>query len=343
MNNPKISIIIPVYNGEKYLRDCIHSIKQQSFDDYEVIFVNDGSSDNSQSLLMQFASEDERCSVHEIPNGGVSKARNFGLQKARGEWITFVDCDDWLEPDYLESLLAMTSNEIDIVMANFYFNKQGNQQTQAECSQSVVLKKDFPVYPLAMMVEDCAAWNKLRISVEILCAACNKLTRRQLITSNSIKFADDLKLNEDGLFHLICYFKARNVVIIDKPLYHYRISETSSNYRYRPEIHDQMMIWKKHFANVCCNLPDKEKKCFDSLSSYRMFLNLMSLYVIHKENKNGLLGKVKMLRTFLNTGIYDVEVVPKVRWFKVFEIFFLKKKYSFLLILMSLLRKKLKK
>lgn len=102
MNNPKISIIVPVYNVEKYLRRCLDSIVTQTFTDWECICVDDGSPDNSGEILDEYAVKDKLFVIIHKENGGVSSARNAGFDTARGEWISFVDSDDWIERDCFE-------------------------------------------------------------------------------------------------------------------------------------------------------------------------------------------------------------------------------------------------
>lgn len=341
---PKITIIIPVYNGEKYLKPCLDSILSQTFNDYEVVLVNDGSTDGSQAVLDEYSRNDKRFFSYKVQNGGVSKARNFGLSKARGEWVTFVDCDDWLETDYLEILYSHINKEVDIVMANFYFDKENKEERIAQCSSAIIHKTDFSAYPFALMVEDCAVWNKKRISVEILCAACNKLTRRQLITSNNIHFEEKLQLNEDGLFHLSCFLKARDVVIIDTPLYHYRILNSSSNNRFRPNVDEQMRIWKNCFEKVIADFSERDKEVFGSLSAYRRYLNLVSLNLNNVENRIGFFEKLKQLNSYLSNGTYEVCIIPtSLKWFKRLEMFFLKYKCFLPLLVLSNIRLKFKK
>lgn len=340
----KITIIVPVYNGEKFLKPCLESIRAQTFSDYEVILVNDGSSDNSQQILEDYSKKDERFFTYNLPNGGVSKARNFGLSKAQGEWITFVDCDDWLEINYLEVLYSQVDENVDIVMASFFFNKENIGESITKCSLPIIHKSDFSAYPFAMMVEDCAELNNLSISVEILCAACNKLTRRQLIISNNIKFEERLQLNEDGLFHLSCYLKANDIIIIDKPLYHYRILRTSSNYRFRPNVDEQMGVWKECFEQAVSSFSKQDKEIFSSLSAYRRYLNLMSLNVNNPDNKIGFVKKYNNLCSFIKNGGYEVYIIPNsLKWFKRLEMYFLKHKCYLALFILSNIRLKLKR
>ena len=101
----KISIIVPVYNVEKYIDRCISSLLDQDIDDYEIIIVNDGSTDGSWDILLELARQDKRIEVYSKANGGVAETRNLLLKKARGEWVLFIDSDDWIEPDTVESLM----------------------------------------------------------------------------------------------------------------------------------------------------------------------------------------------------------------------------------------------
>ena len=102
---PKISIIVPVYNVEQYLERCVESILKQTITNFELILINDGSSDNSGPVCDELSRKDTRIRVHHIQNGGVSNARNLGIQSSRGEWISFIDSDDFVTEDYLETLL----------------------------------------------------------------------------------------------------------------------------------------------------------------------------------------------------------------------------------------------
>lgn len=109
MNQPKISVIVPVYNAEKWLRRCVDSILAQTYTDFELLLVDDGSTDGSGAICDEYATLDARIRPFHKPNGGVSSARNLGLDNARGEWICFVDSDNWMAKNSLESLLTVDS------------------------------------------------------------------------------------------------------------------------------------------------------------------------------------------------------------------------------------------
>ena len=102
--HPKISIIIPIYKVEKYIRECLDSILNQTFTDWEALLIDDGSPDNSGVICDEYAAKDNRFKVFHKENGGVSSARNLGLEKATGEWVTFIDADDWIEKEAVYQL-----------------------------------------------------------------------------------------------------------------------------------------------------------------------------------------------------------------------------------------------
>ena len=116
LNMAKISVIIPIYNAEVYLENCLESIKNQSFTDYEVLLIDDGSTDNSGKICDVFATKDFRFQVIHKSNGGVSSARNIGIEQAKGEWICFMDSDDTVEKDYLQHLYQGANQQNDILV-----------------------------------------------------------------------------------------------------------------------------------------------------------------------------------------------------------------------------------
>lgn len=131
MNNPAISIIIPVYNAEKYLRRCIESVLSQSFTDFELILVDDGSKDSSPQICDEYVAKDDRVRVIHKENGGVSAARNDGLDIAKGEYVTFIDSDDWVKKEYLQGFYDKHS--FDFVIGSFVNEPSGKIRKINEC------------------------------------------------------------------------------------------------------------------------------------------------------------------------------------------------------------------
>ena len=140
---PKISVIVPVYNTEKYLRRCIDSVLAQTYQDFELLLIDDGSKDSSGAICDEYAEKDTRVRVFHKENGGVSSARNLGLDNAKGEWVTFIDSDDYFLPKGLTVLYSTAmQRRTNVSVANFYVEKNKKRYGQCEgCSR--VVKDNF--------------------------------------------------------------------------------------------------------------------------------------------------------------------------------------------------------
>ena len=156
MNNPAISIIIPVYNAENYLRRCIESVLSQSFTDFELILMDDGSKDKSPQICDEYASQDTRVQVIHKANGGVSAARNDGLDIAKGEYVTFIDSDDWVEREYLQSLYDKRS--LDFVIGSFINEPSGKQR---KINEYTFIGDKLKDYITKTYLSDGYPWGKL--------------------------------------------------------------------------------------------------------------------------------------------------------------------------------------
>lgn len=143
MNNPKVSVIVPVYNVEKLLQRCIDSILAQTFTDFELLLIDDGSKDKSGEICDEYAAKDSRIRVFHKQNGGVSTARNLGIDKAQGEWIYFVDSDDIVLPSALGTFCSLIYSDSELVMAGFYTSDENNtvreqRKMVRQCELSVI-------------------------------------------------------------------------------------------------------------------------------------------------------------------------------------------------------------
>lgn len=204
MRSFKISIIVPVYNAGKTLNKCISSILQQTFKDWELILVNDGSTDNSALICDEYVQLDKRIKVFHKSNGGVSSARNVGLDNAKGEWITFIDSDDWVENNYLSNLYQ--NDENDIVAS--YFIAEGWREWV-----SVPLKEY--VYDEGQMKDFMD--NCLLDFIYI----CSKLFRHSIIKSYKLRFDENISYGEDTLFVYQYLQYIKSVRTSSEATYHY--------------------------------------------------------------------------------------------------------------------------
>ena len=185
-----ISIIIPVYNAEKYLRQCLDSVINQTYPYWEAILVDDGSSDASPAICDEYAKKDSRFKVVHQANGGASRARNVGLNNANGEWITFLDADDMLKNNALEYYADHVNEDIDMVMAG-YVNVDDISQVifEPQTHEDVLLNKE---QALTMMYEPL--WFPYQGYL------WNKCYRKSLIDDYQLRFDERIFLNEDRLF-----------------------------------------------------------------------------------------------------------------------------------------------
>jgi glycosyltransferase involved in cell wall biosynthesis len=207
----RISIIIPVYNVEAYLRRCLDSVINQTHTNLEIICVDDGSTDNSGSICDEYAERDSRIRVFHKKNGGVSSARNVGLDNFTSDYLGFVDADDQIEPYmYKELYSAMISEEASLSAVNF--TRNGIVETPREpTSTGIFTRNEMLLYAIRNV--HYAGFGRI---------VCNKLFYSRVIRDNKMKFDESLKIAEDFRFlaELLLYDKLSGV-FVDKPLYHY--------------------------------------------------------------------------------------------------------------------------
>ena len=207
---PKISVIVPVYNVEKYLHRCIDSILAQTFTDFELLLIDDGSKDNSGAICDEYAARDSRVQVFHKENGGVSSARNLGLDNAQGEWITFVDSDDWIEPILIESCVAVIrkKHNIDVIRYGYYEEESLNKQI-IRCSSN---ENDI-IFSLNTFFEKCdnyCYWGFV----------WNTAFRRDLI--RELRFDENINYCEDHIFTYEYMIRCKTMRFLSLPLYHYQ-------------------------------------------------------------------------------------------------------------------------
>lgn len=219
---PKLSIIIPVYNTESYLPQCLDSILSQSFTDFELLLIDDGSTDNSGAICDNYAQKDTRIKVFHLINGGVSSARNFGLDKALGEWIYFVDSDDELFPEGLRTMVECISDEVDSVMGGFeQYEANGKLwETSNVRTTELLTKRDslLVLYPEHSI--HCYYY---------LGYMCLRMFRNKLIQVYSLRFDTTISIKEDTLFitQYLCKSNGKTR-FTTTPVYKYKMRKSSA-------------------------------------------------------------------------------------------------------------------
>ena len=207
---PVVSIIVPVYNAEKFLHRCIDSIHAQTFTDWELLLIDDGSMDRSGQICDEYAAKDERIRIFHKENGGVSSARNIGLDYARGEWITFVDSDDWVSEDLLKELVKHSDS--DLVVADFCDEGEGQWNEKLPVGQWQGKELSGIIENSIALVRFTAPWCKL--------------FKNSLI--GQTRFHVELTTQEDALFVFRYLCVVQNIQIIPNKGYHYN-RETSGS------------------------------------------------------------------------------------------------------------------
>lgn len=216
--SPQLSIVVPIYNAAAVLERCIRSILNQSFADFELILVNDGSKDNSLEICKRFATNDQRIVIIDKTNGGAGSARNAGLAVAKGEYIAFPDADDWLEPSMYQELMDAAHNKhSDLVICGMYFwNEHALNDPKAR-------RESKPDSVSFTSENECRA-NVMTFLPDSYTFGVpwNKLYRLETIRQNDITFCD-LKRNQDAVFNLDFYHCIKSLVTVPQPLYNYVI------------------------------------------------------------------------------------------------------------------------
>ena len=271
MTVPKISIIVPVFNVEQYLPRCIDSILNQSFRNFELLLIDDGSSDNSGNICDRYAKNDFRIKVFHKKNGGVSSARNVGIDNAIGDWIFFSDADDELFPNGLSILYASIGHNVDLVMAGY-----------ERYSNDGKLAYSMPIRSHRILNRKEGVRNMFRpLYYEYQGYLWTKLFKREIIQLG-VRFDERIYFNEDRLFcvNYLCLQKG-NVFYTTTPVYKYYERSSSAistlkkefNYKFLTDFDSYIQIM--HLVSIYGLLQDAKIIKFSFISSYMRIQNMM--------------------------------------------------------------------
>ncbi len=262
MIGEKISVIVPVYNVEAYLERCVESILQQTYANFELFLINDGSTDSSGVICDNLASQHENVKVYHLENAGVSNARNTGIKLATGAWITFIDSDDFVTKDYLEILIGAVDDEesVGFTIAPLHHINNG-------------IITDLPPHSGKKEI-----WSTEETMKELLMTTRTsffpvaKLFKRELLADE--KFNVDYHLAEDALFLTELLLKTRcSSVFIDKPIYYYDHREGSATTSVNQHVFDTIEVYKKIIDQVSQAFPNlkyelKNRECWSYITVY---------------------------------------------------------------------------
>lgn len=224
----KLSIVIPVYNGAPYIKSCLENLDRQTLQDWEAIFVNDGSRDDTWQVLTELVTPKEKCRALTQTNGGTSKARNTGLASAAGQYVTFMDVDDELDLHMYEIMVRlMEQTQADIGVCGYYF------KVETENAAPYLEAKSYP----PCVLKGRSAIQKKLISLwdtDMLSNVWNKLYRMDWLQENGLRYREGHVYTEDRVFNRACVEKCRTLAVTEQCLYYYireRVGSTSEKYR----------------------------------------------------------------------------------------------------------------
>ena len=267
--NPLISIIIPVYNVQDYLRECLDSVCGQTYRNIEIILIDDGSTDDSGNICDEYAQKDSRIIVNHKNNDGVSKARNNGMDIAKGKYISFVDSDDWIDRCYCEVLLNKAVALAADIVACSLIGEDGTNK----CTVDGLTDSSGEMRRVNLVDEKFEFFRWYSINGPFC-----KLFKRDLV--EKIRFDESLCVGEDLVFYIQALKNAKLCEAIAFPLYHYRIREGSAMHvKDIPHLYSEIIAWDK-----VCNMLNKEWKSYERASEKLLFYTFRLLKLVYKNN-----------------------------------------------------------
>lgn len=215
---PEISIIIPVYNSSKYIKSCLDSILNQTFKNFEVIIIDDGSTDNSYDILKEYSTKNTSIKLFKNSNHGVSFTRNYGISLAQADYLCFIDSDDWIDENYLENFynVIQLNPEIDYIVQGIKYD-WGNDKTKELFSYKEIIIKETEIA------------NSI-VDYKLLHNGCPvaKLFKRSIIEKKKLRFNENICMHEDHIFVLDYFLEIKNIYLLSNTSYHYRRSMDDS-------------------------------------------------------------------------------------------------------------------
>ncbi len=322
----KISIVVPVYNGEKYISKCLDSLINQSYKNIEIIIINDGSSDNTEKICNKYKEIDSRIKVISIENGGVSKARNIGIENATGQFLMFCDSDDYVAKDWCKLLLE-NYKENNLIVCDYY-NVIDNEVKEFDYERpkvdSVINKADF-----------------LKLRLYGINAPWNKIYYLEVIKNNNIRFDENISLGEDLRFN-IRYLDAisGNINFIKTKLYFYTLSRENclTNRIYKD--YDIQCIEQYNFIREYMSIFGTK-----NYEVWQIFYNSIFMELVNSFNMNLLLKNTSLLQRIKKNSYimktYEYQVCAKnaeISSNKVYRWIYRRKSYWYIYVVDKVIR-----
>ena len=303
--NVEVSIVIPVYNVEKYLERCLDSLINQTFTDIEIIALNNGSTDNSLDILKEYLNRDKRIKIIDNNNLGVSEARNIGIKEAKGKYIVFVDSDDWINKDMIQVLYnSIESNSCDLVMCTYIreFEEHSKEKVFNLPEVNLYVNNEVKEELLRKLVGPVGKELANPEYLDALGTVWAKMYKTSILKDKDLKFVDlkEIGSGEDTLFNIYVFNEVNKVILLNKPMYHYwRGNSNSITSRYIPNFDEKR---RNYFNYMKQFIKDNELG-----NEYEIALNNrictsvlgMGLLECSKSNDISFLNKIKNIKKIL--------------------------------------------
>lgn len=296
MKSNLVSILMPVYNACEYLEETVDSILNQTYEEFELVIVNDGSSDNTEVICNRLKEKDDRIIVIHKENTGVSDTRNIALDNAKGKYIAFIDSDDLVHKDYLKTLLSsMEKSNGQLAVCGFKQRKISANGQVKELSRVFCPKEVIAIEDMKDLIMDF--WNS-----GLLNPLWNKLYSREIIEENNIRFKEDVEIGEDFIFNLQYFKKIKNICFSKKELYYYiRRNNNSITHQYIDNMYEKGLEIHSLLEDFL-----KDMNFYNSKNKYVLYGNhLMAVFLdflnlFHKDCKLTLKQKKQYIKAIVN-------------------------------------------
>lgn len=299
---PKVSIIVPVYNQEKYLDRSIQSLVNQTLYDIEIILINDGSIDDSLNICKKYEQMDKRIIIIDKPNRGVSSARNEGIEIAKGEYIGFVDSDDWIENNMYDNMYKYIEKEnADMCACNYWIETCQGSMEQYNGLKKTMKNEEIRSFIIPSMI----SFGQLneKEEVNITRGMCNYLYKRNILMEHRIRLIEDLPIGEDFMFNIEYMNNIGKIAVDPGRYYHYALNDESAMNRYRInwwEVHKRLVKNIEDYLNEQKN----SSKLNKSLSIMRFNYIVGSVVnEAHNDNKKSYNEKIRTLENIFKEDL----------------------------------------
>lgn len=333
----KVSIIVPIYNVEKYLDRCIESLINQTLVDIEIIMVDDGSPDSCPSKCDEYAKKDSRIKVIHKKNAGLGYARNSGLEIVTGEYVAFVDSDDFVDINMYQKLYSTAkSYDADVVYCGFYeYRNKNNKKTRKEVSQPVVYNDSECHEVLHGMLSPCGAKGRI---TKYEMSVWHSIYRKNIFRQYDVLFSSERQfISEDIIFHIDYICHCKKIVFIPNPYYYYCLNDTSLSKKYRSDRLNKVdILCDEVFRRI------KEKKYLFPLEDCMFFVLLSLRYPLTILSDYDMTNMEKYIhvRRMCHSAIMH-KWICKIKWHKIpfrYVIFFLCIKLKMIKILCRIIK-----